>query len=37
LKIFYAIKHPEVLDIIDLAAAIMKHEAGSRQDLLRAG
>ena len=35
LKIFYAIKHPEVLAIIALADAIMKHEVGSRHDLLR--
>ena len=35
LRIFYAVKHPEVLDIIDLAAAIMKSEAGNRHDLLR--
>ena len=37
LKIFYAIKHPEVFAIVDLAAAIMKSEAGRRHDLLRAG
>ena len=37
LKIFYAIKHPEVIAIVDLAAAIMKSEAGRRHDLLRAG
>jgi len=36
LKIFYAIKHPEVLAIIDLAEALMKREVGSRHDLLRA-
>ena len=36
LKIFYAIKHPEVLTIIDLAGAIMKREIGSRHYLLRA-
>jgi len=36
LKIFYAIKHPEVLAILDLAAVIMKHEVGNRHDLLRA-
>ena len=35
LRIFYAVKHPEVLAIIDLAAALMKNEAGSRHDLLR--
>lgn len=36
LKIFYAIKHPEALAIIDLAATIMTSEAGSRHALLRA-
>lgn len=36
LRIFYAIKHPEVLEIVDLAAAIMRSEAGRRNDLLRA-
>ncbi len=25
-KIFYAVKHPEVFEIVDLAAAIVKHE-----------
>ncbi len=35
LRIFYAVKHPEVLAIIDLAAAIMKSETGHRHDLLR--
>lgn len=35
LRIFYAVKHPEVLEIIDLAAAIMRSEAGRRNDLLR--
>jgi len=35
LRIFYAVKHPEVLAIVDLAAAIMQNEAGRRQDLLR--
>ena len=37
LRIFYAVKHPEVLEIIGLAAAIMRREAGRRHDLLRAG
>jgi ArsR family transcriptional regulator len=37
LKIFYAVKHAEVLAIVDLAAAILKREAGHRHDLLRAG
>ena len=36
LRIFYAVKHPEVLAIIDLSAAIMRSEAGRRNDLLRA-
>ena len=36
LRIFYAVKHPEVLAIVDLAAAIMRSEAGRRNDLLRA-
>jgi ArsR family transcriptional regulator len=35
LRIYYAVKHPEVLAIIDLAAVIMKNEAGRRQALLR--
>lgn len=35
LRIFYAIKHPEVLSIIDLAATIMKRDADRRHDLLR--
>lgn len=37
LKIFYAVKHAETLAIIDLAAAILKREAGDRHELLRAG
>lgn len=37
LKIFYAVKHAEVLAIVDLAAAILKRETGDRHDLLRAG
>jgi len=37
LRIFYAVKHSEVLAIVDLAAAIMQSEAGRRQDLLRTG
>ena len=35
LKIFYAIKHPEVLAIVDLAMAIVRSEAGRRHALLR--
>jgi ArsR family transcriptional regulator len=37
LRIFYAVKHPEVLAIIDLVGAIMKSEAEHRRSLLRAG
>ena len=33
LKIFYAIKHPEVLEIVDLAARIMIHEITGRHKL----
>ena len=36
LRIFYAVKHPEALEIIDLAATIMRSEAGRRNDLLSA-
>ena len=36
LKIFYAIKHPEVLEIVDLAARIMTHEITGRHKLLKA-
>lgn len=35
LRIYYAVKHPEVLAIVGLAAAIMKNEVGRRQALLR--
>lgn len=35
LKIFYAVKHPEVLAIVDLAGAIVQRETGSRHELLR--
>jgi len=37
LKIFYAVKHAEVLAIVDLAAAILKRETGVRHELLRTG
>lgn len=37
LKIFYAVKHAEVLAIVDLAAAILKRETGDRHELLRTG
>jgi DNA-binding transcriptional ArsR family regulator len=36
LKIFYAIKHQEVLTIVDLAEQIMSHEITGRQKLLKA-
>ena len=36
LKIFYTIKHPEVLDIVDLVARIMTHEITGRHKLLKA-
>lgn len=36
LKIFYAIKHPEVLEIVDLVARIMKNEITGRHKLLKA-
>ena len=35
LRIYYAVKHPEVLAIIDLAAVVLKNETGRRQALLR--
>ena len=34
-KIFYAVKHPEVFEIIDLAAVIVKHEIEVRTVLLQ--
>lgn len=36
LKIYYAIKHPEVLQLVDLAAALMRQEIGLRSRLLAA-
>ena len=36
LKIFYAIKHPEVLEISDLATLIMSHEINGRHKMLKA-
>lgn len=35
-KIFYALKHPEVLEIVDLATLIMTQEISGRQRLLKA-
>ena len=34
LKIYYAVKHPEVLQLIDLAAVVMRQEIGLRSRLL---
>lgn len=36
LKIYYAIKHPEVLTIVELAAVLMRQEIGLRSRLLEA-
>lgn len=36
LKIYYAIKHPEVLQLVELAAALMRQEIGLRSRLLEA-
>ena len=36
-KIYYAVKHPEVFRIADLAHEIMKHEAESRSGLFKSG
>jgi ArsR family transcriptional regulator len=36
LKIFYAVKHPEILDIIDLVTSIAKNETADRHKLLKA-
>ena len=35
-KIFYALKHPEILEIIDLATRIMTQEITGRHRLLKA-
>lgn len=36
LKIFYAIKHPEVLEIVDIVTLIVKQEIAGRHELLKA-
>ena len=36
LKIYYAIKHPEVLQLVDLARQLMVREITGRHELLRA-
>jgi len=35
-KIFYALKHPEVLEIVDLATRIMTREITGRHGMLKA-
>ena len=35
-KIFYALKHPEILEIVDLATLIMTQEITGRHQLLKA-
>jgi DNA-binding transcriptional ArsR family regulator len=35
-KIFYALKHPEILEIVDLATLIMTQEITGRQRMLKA-
>lgn len=37
LKIYYAIKHPQVLEILDLVSEIFTHDATSRHKLLKTG
>ena len=37
LKIYYAIKHRQVLEIMDLAAEIMLEDVSGRQKVLKAG
>lgn len=36
LKIYYAIKHPEILEIIDIVTGIMRLEISGRHQLLKA-
>jgi DNA-binding transcriptional ArsR family regulator len=36
LKIFYAIKYPEILNIVELATLMMKREIAGRHELLKA-
>ena len=35
-KIFYALKHPEILEIVDLATRVMTREITDRHGLLKA-
>ncbi|GAM08326.1 putative mercury resistance operon repressor [Geobacter sp. OR-1] len=36
LKIYYAIKHPEILDVVDMVTLIVKQEISERHKLLKA-
>jgi DNA-binding transcriptional ArsR family regulator len=36
LKIYYAIKHPEILEIVDIATILVKQEIAGRHELLKA-
>ena len=36
LKIYYAIKHPEIVDVIDIVTQIVKRDIYGRHDLLKA-
>ncbi len=36
LKIFYAIKHPEILEIMDIVTHIVKKDIAGRHELLKA-
>jgi DNA-binding transcriptional ArsR family regulator len=36
LKIYYAIKHPEILEIIDIVTLLVKQEIAGRHELLKA-
>lgn len=36
LKIFYAIKHPEILEVVDIVTLIVKQEISGRHELLKA-
>ena len=36
LKIYYAIKHPEILEIVDIATLLVKQEIAGRHELLKA-
>jgi DNA-binding transcriptional ArsR family regulator len=35
LKIYYAIKHPEVLQLLDIATTIVRHDISGRHKLLK--